>query len=110
VINALETGKPLQTAMEGSQAESQELEKVLYENDFYEKPESKLAKQEAFEFLKVIIEAWSLNIAKTEKRISKEEMNNYVARVLVFGSYVLELNSNDSDVDVICVVPNFINR
>jgi hypothetical protein len=35
VINALETGKILQTAMEGSQAESQELEKVLLENDFY---------------------------------------------------------------------------
>ena len=69
-----------------------------------------MAKIEAFEFLKRIIETWSLNIAKTEKRISKEEMNNYVARVLVFGSYVLELNSNDSDVDVICVVPNFINR
>ena len=37
-------------------------------------------------------------------------MQHYMARVLVFGSYVLELNSNDSDVDVICVVPNFINR
>jgi poly(A) polymerase len=37
-------------------------------------------------------------------------MSNYTARVLLFGSNVLGLNSNDSDVDVICVVPNFINR
>lgn len=82
----------------------------MIDNNFYEKPESKQAKDEAFKFLREMIEEWSTNIAKTEKRISKEEMHNYVARVLVFGSYVLELNSNDSDVDVICVVPNFINR
>lgn len=57
-----------------------------------------------------MVEEWSLNIAQNEKKISKEEMLNYTARVLLFGSYVLGLNSNDSDVDVICVVPNFINR
>lgn len=57
-----------------------------------------------------VVEEWSLNIAQNEKKISREEMSNYTARVLLFGSYVLELNSNDSDVDVICVVPNFINR
>jgi poly(A) polymerase Pap1 len=57
-----------------------------------------------------VVEEWSLNIAQNEKKISKEEMLNYTARVLLFGSYVLGLNSNDSDVDVICVVPNFINR
>jgi poly(A) polymerase Pap1 len=37
-------------------------------------------------------------------------MINYSAKLLLFGSYVLGLNSNDSDIDVVCVVPNFINR
>jgi len=60
--------------------------------------------------LESVVEEWSLSIAQNEKKISREEMSNYTARVLLFGSYVLGLNSNDSDVDVICVVPNFINR
>lgn len=51
-----------------------------------------------------------MGVAKNEKKISPEEIPNYSARVLPFGSYVLDLNSNDSDVDVICVVPNFIDR
>ncbi len=59
-------------------------------------------------FLNTIVRDWSLNIAKNEKKISPEEIDKYAAMVLLFGSYVLGLNANDSDMDVICVVPSFI--
>lgn len=33
-----------------------------------------------------------------------------MSKLLPFGSYVLDLKSNTSDIDLICVVPNFIKR
>ncbi len=30
--------------------------------------------------------------------------------MLAFGSHVLDLKSNNSDIDLVCVVPNFVNR
>lgn len=56
------------------------------------------------------MEEWSLAIAKDEKKINKEELPNYTAKILAFGSHVLDLKSNSSDIDLICVVPNFVNR
>ena len=35
LLDAMENGRLLQTSAEGSAAESLELEKVLYDNDFY---------------------------------------------------------------------------
>ena len=33
-----------------------------------------------------------------------------IAKVLLFGSYYLGVSSNAGDIDLICVVPKFINR
>lgn len=33
-----------------------------------------------------------------------------MAKVLPFGSHVLDLRSNSSDIDLVCVVPNFVTR
>ena len=51
-----------------------------------------------------------MEIAKNEMRINEEEIGDYTAKLLPFGSYVLDLRSNSSDIDFICVCPNFIQR
>jgi len=61
-------------------------------------------------FVKKVVDDWSVEIAKTEMRISQDEVNNYTAKLLPFGSYVLDLKSNTSDIDLICVCPHFIKR
>lgn len=61
-------------------------------------------------FVKRVVDEWSMEIAKTEMRISQDEISNYMSKLLPFGSYVLDLRSNTSDIDLICVVPNFIKR
>lgn len=43
-------------------------------------------------------------------RINQDEIYVYTAKLLPFGSYVLDLRSNSSDIDFICVCPNFIQR
>ncbi len=43
-------------------------------------------------------------------RINEDEVKNYKAKLLPFGSYVLGLRSNSSDLDFICVCPHFIQR
>lgn len=61
-------------------------------------------------FICDIVEEWSIEIAKHEMRINQEEIHSYTAKLLPFGSYVLDLRSNSSDIDFICVCPNFIQR
>ena len=29
---------------------------------------------------------------------------------MIFGSYKINVNSFDSDIDTVCIVPNFVNR
>ena len=53
---------------------------------------------------------WSMAVATYEMRISPEEIHQYTARLLPFGSHVLDLRSNSSDIDLICVCPSFIHR
>lgn len=61
-------------------------------------------------FMKKLVDNWSSEIAKTEMKITADEVNNYTAKLLPFGSYVLDLKSNSSDIDLICVCPVFIKR
>lgn len=61
-------------------------------------------------FICDIVEQWSIQIAKNEMRINQDEIYQYTAKLLPFGSYVLDLRSNSSDIDLICVCPNFIQR
>lgn len=95
---------------EGNELDSKIIEDVLIENDFYEKSSQKQLKDEALRFVKNVVEEWSLSIAKDEKKINRDELPNYTAKILAFGSYVLDLRSNSSDIDLVCVVPNFVNR
>lgn len=95
---------------EGNDLDTGLIEKVLQDNDFYEKGNQKQLKDEALKFVKNSVEEWSVSIAKNERKINKDELPNYTAKVLTFGSYVLDLRSNSSDIDLVCVVPHFINR
>ena len=95
---------------EGTDIDTKLMEEILNDNDFYEKHSQKILKDEAMKFICDIVEQWSIQIAKNEMRINQDEIYQYTAKLLPFGSYVLDLKSNSSDIDLICVCPNFIQR
>ena len=95
---------------EGTDIDTKLLEVILNENDFYEKQSQKMLKDETMRLMAEVVEGWSVEIAKDEMRINEEEIGMYTAKLLPFGSYVLDLRSNSSDIDFICVCPNFIQR
>jgi hypothetical protein len=55
----------------GNNIDNQLIESVLRENDFYEKETQKQMKETALRFVKGVIEEWSIEIAKNEKKINK---------------------------------------
>ena len=61
-------------------------------------------------FICDLVQQWSMDIAKHEMRINEDEIHQYTAKLLPFGSYILDLKSHSSDIDLICVCPNFIQR
>jgi poly(A) polymerase len=95
---------------EGNDIDTKLMEEILNENDFYEKHSQKILKDEAMKFICDVVEQWSIWIAKHEMRINEDEIYQYTAKLLPFGSYVLDLRSNSSDIDLICVCPNFVTR
>ena len=48
------------------------MEDVLKEHDFYEKPQQKLLREETMKFVKKVVDDWSIEIAKTDMRISQD--------------------------------------
>ena len=55
-----------------------------------------------------IIKLWSFTIAKS--KFPENIASQMEAKLYTFGSYRLNVNTNDADIDTVCVVPNFINR
>ena len=72
ITRKLLMGETFNIKGEGNQLDTSLMEEVLNENDFYEKMNQKLLKDEALKFVKNQIEQWSLMIAKTERKINKD--------------------------------------
>lgn len=89
--------------------ETQEIESLLKDEfQFYESVAEAKHKEEVLGRLISIIKQWSFTIAKS--KFPESIAQQIEAKLYTFGSYRLNVNTNDADIDTVCVVPNFINR
>ena len=89
--------------------ETQEIESLLKDEfQFYESVAEAKHKEEVLGRLISIIKQWSFIIAKS--KFPESIAQQIEAKLYTFGSYRLNVNTNDADIDTVCVVPNFINR
>ena len=99
--------------------------KTLYE--YEDSPEERLLKDQAFLELKQIIQSWLSEVAasseisslptkdsayslKTVKNRISAENPNSSGNLLIFGSFRMQVNHKESDLDTICIVPSFVSR
>ena len=89
--------------------ESQLIETIIREEfNFYESELESKHKEEVLGRLISIIKNWSFSIASA--KFPEDIAKLIEAKLYTFGSYRLNVNTNDADIDTVCVVPNFINR
>lgn len=56
-----------------------------------------------------MVSQWMKDIAKNTKQ-GEFDFEEHGYGLKVFGSYCLKTNSFDGDIDMVCIVPEFINR
>lgn len=64
----------------------------------------------SIQILQDYIEAWYIQIGQDDKNYERSFLENKKAKVLVFGSYRLGVHFAGTDIDTICVFPNFISK
>jgi poly(A) polymerase len=77
-----------------------------YYNDSHE---SSNIKERIITELSTIVDQWMADIATTTKH-PNFDFAELGYGLKVFGSYRLKTNSYDGDIDMLCIVPEFINR
>ncbi|EKX46853.1 hypothetical protein GUITHDRAFT_162826 [Guillardia theta CCMP2712] len=73
----------------------------------YEDKECNKRREQALENIEKIMKTWTCEICKT-KNISLDF--DCSCRVAPFGSYCLGVHSHDSDIDLLCIIPEVVNR
>ena len=73
----------------------------------YEDMECNERREQALENIEKIMKIWTCEICKT-KNISLDF--DCSCRVVPFGSYCLGVHSHDSDIDLLCIMPQAVNR
>lgn len=71
--------------------------------DYDDSPPEREAKEQVFQELKSIIDKW---LSATATASSTTPSGQF----LVFGSFRMQVNHKESDLDTICIVPNFVDR
>jgi len=64
----------------------------------------------SIQHLQEMVEKWYFKIGTQQKNIDKAQLESKKAKVLVFGSYRLGVHFAGTDIDTICVFPNFITK
>jgi len=77
--------------------------------NFFESEEESVHKKEVLAKLSKIIEQWSYQVALKEKQ-PESVAHKIKAKLFTFGSYYLNVDTNDGDIDMVCVVPKLIKR
>jgi len=63
----------------------------------------------SIQHLQEIVENWHLKIG-ADKKMDRSMLESKKAKLLVFGSYRLGVHFAGTDIDTICVFPNFISK
>jgi poly(A) polymerase len=73
----------------------------------FESHDTMQLRTKAIQILQEIVENWHFKIG-IEKNIDRTQLETKKAKLLVFGSYRLGVHFAGTDIDTICVFPNFI--
>ena len=95
---------------ENDELEKKEIEQIMREkHNYFESKLSRQHKEEVLGKLGLIIKTWSFEVS-IKSTLPELEANKIEAKLFTFGSYRLNVISNESDIDTICVVPKFFTR
>eukprot|EP01041_Mallomonas_annulata_P009225 gene9225-19137_t len=87
-----------------------ELEDYLKSSMVYDTPEGQINRTNVLSKLHEIVEDW-VRIVGSSKNISESILSNAGnVQLRIFGSQRLGVNTPDSDIDILCLAPNFVNR
>ena len=81
--------------------------KTIYEYD--ESPLEREFKEQVYQELKYIIDQWLQEIALNTKDSDGTSMSPS-GNFYIFGSFRMEVNHKESDLDTICIVPQYVSR
>lgn len=84
------------------------LDQILKDDIAYD--ENYVEHKEIIIKLKYLIRIWIKDLLISKSDLLKNTNNIFKGELLVFGSLKLDSFTRDSDIDTVCVVPNFINR
>ena len=76
----------------------------------FETPDFMQIRTRSIQYIQGIVEQWYLKIGQEQKEMSRQLLESKMAKVLVFGSYRLGVHFAGTDIDTICVFPQFISK
>lgn len=76
----------------------------------FETPEVMTLRTRSIQYLQEIVETWYIKVGIEQKKMERVLLETKKAKVLVFGSYRLGVHFAGTDIDTICVFPNFITK
>lgn len=114
ILSSLKEPHKIISSDEGDPSDEEEskyIETILKEDyNFFQSEYESNHKEDVINKLKTIIQNWSQNIAIKVKKFPESLASRYGAKLYTFGSYRLNVTTNEADIDAVCVVPNFITR
>lgn len=111
LLNKLKTPYSILNSNFSSKSEKEDtyhLDQILKDDIAYD--ENHVDHKEIIIKLKYLIRIWIKGLLILKNDILKNTNNIFKGELLVFGSLKLDSFTKDSDIDTVCVVPNFINR
>lgn len=106
--------KPLSTAGPTAieKRVDKELEAFIHANDISETPEGEERRRLVLAELTLLVRQWVVGVGEKKGVFNPGQFGPMegAAQLNVFGSQCLEVHGPDSDVDVLCICPQFISR
>jgi len=80
----------------------------LFKNDAYESLANNATREQALDAIEQAVSGWVKKVIEKTGVIAGDSQE--LCRVIPFGSYCLGVHSCDSDIDVLCIVPEHVSR
>ncbi|KRX06456.1 Nucleotidyltransferase, class I, C-terminal-like [Pseudocohnilembus persalinus] len=90
---------------------SSQIKQILEKQFFYsETQDQKEFKKQIVENLRNLVKKWIKDIAVQTPYLNQDKLDKVGGDLRVFGSFTLDVNSQESDIDTVCIAPKFVSR